>query len=420
MALTPRTVQRRWVLSQEEIPSSPTKASPRAARTERLVFGELGNCATYTEIFPPVDDDPGLAEIFSSIQSERSFEAVFALSQLVEDAFGDDGAVLGAIARASSGIRTLCSLLGESCASDVRCISLYCLANLCSDDVDPRAIETKELMLECGAAHKLIGLLVRHVDGEADEDSLLAVQYAAGCLQNLTVAPEWAEAIIDAGATRHLEKLLLHSDPSVVRYISGALSNVVRWLHARSTSRPRAATSSKFGLSETGSVMIREREALHEQELAERAAAMRCIAAAVRLRRRARVEEAHRRTPHRKSGGVPLARQKAPARQPPCAGRVPCKCSSGASCTACEICEPEPLRSQQPGAKPADSIDTGMLKLTLRESGAAHPGAAEEQTREEQTRRRGPGVKARRLISAASGGVLCSDAGKKPRLTCRV
>ena len=75
---------------------------------------------------------------------EHMYDALDELSEMVGQAFGEDGARLGAAVRTGSGVFSLTRLLRDEDA-DARLQALHVLANLCSDAVDPGSEATKQV-----------------------------------------------------------------------------------------------------------------------------------------------------------------------------------------------------------------------------------------------------------------------------------
>jgi hypothetical protein len=98
--------------------------------------------------------------------------------------------------------------------------SLFVLGNLVSDSVDPGSAATKILLLQSeNAASTLISCL-------DDIDDAQTLAFAVGCFQNLCHDREWSVLLVERRVHTTLEALLVHPDPYVVRYASGALKNI--------------------------------------------------------------------------------------------------------------------------------------------------------------------------------------------------
>ena len=89
---------------------------------------------------------PMLVQLLRSPSAEEREEALASLAELVDAAFGEDGARLGMEVRAVGGLPILAWLLADP---DVYAqqTSLMILGNLCSDSVDPHSKATKEALL---------------------------------------------------------------------------------------------------------------------------------------------------------------------------------------------------------------------------------------------------------------------------------
>ena len=98
--------------------------------------------------------------------------------------------------------------------------TLLVLGNLVSDSVDPGSAATKIALLQSeNAAAALIACL-------DDIDDAQTLAFAVGCLQNLCHDREWSVLLVAQHVHTTLEALLMHADPFVVRYASGALKNM--------------------------------------------------------------------------------------------------------------------------------------------------------------------------------------------------
>lgn len=131
--------------------------------------------------------------------------------------------------------------------------------------------------LQCGAAKALLSSVY------ASDPYVLML--ACGCLQNLCFDPGWSQLVVAYEVHTRLEELLSHAEPMVVRYASGALTNV--------------SALDDFQLSGTAAHAVDARLATAETEEATRARAAEVLAAAVRriapAARERRVASARRR-----------------------------------------------------------------------------------------------------------------------------
>ena len=114
-------------------------------------------------------------------------------------------------------------LLEDEVAED----ALLVLGNLCSDAVDPASHLTKRILLRCRPSAESALL-----DGTYSDDPAV-VLLACAALQNLCQDEAWARAVISCGFLPRLDQLVRHEDTKVVRYVAGALQNLVAKLHAR-------------------------------------------------------------------------------------------------------------------------------------------------------------------------------------------
>jgi len=170
-------------------------------------------------IAPPAPR-PKVSEMLSLLSSPVEDERAIALEQLsevVNEVYGDDGAELGRAVRQGGGIPLLSWLLADP-SPDIQQSALLVLGNLCSDSVDPQSASTKHALLQCGGARALIACAY------SDDDYTLVL--ACGALQNLCFDREWAHQVVRHNLQPRLEALLAHEDQMIVRYASGALTNL--------------------------------------------------------------------------------------------------------------------------------------------------------------------------------------------------
>ena len=105
---------------------------------------------------PPPEEDAGLPTVAELIQAMRApddelrGEAITYLCELVDCAFGDDGALLGQAVRDANGVAMLSWMLADA-SPRVQTQTLLILGNLCSNSFDPASEETKALLMECAA-----------------------------------------------------------------------------------------------------------------------------------------------------------------------------------------------------------------------------------------------------------------------------
>ena len=160
---------------------------------------------------------PHLATIRAGDLDER-FDALQDLSELIEDAYGDDGAATGRELRAQGGVNVLATLLMEPYPEMQACV-LQTLGNVCSDSVDPKSHETKSLLVAAGGDQVIFECLL------SDDESVLFM--ACAVLQNLCNEPEWSQIVVQQRAYIGLEALLVHPEERVQRYSAGALRNLI-------------------------------------------------------------------------------------------------------------------------------------------------------------------------------------------------
>ena len=160
-----------------------------------------------------------IALLRSRFDDERD-EALSALGEMVDGAFGDDGAALGHALRVHGGVKLLAWLLGNE-NPEVQEMALMILGNLCSDAVDYNSATTKRALLEVdGGAEALVRCL-------RAEDATV-VLLAAGTLQNLCQDVAWCEVLVSYNAHDDLEDIILwpSADPTTAKYAAGTLRNM--------------------------------------------------------------------------------------------------------------------------------------------------------------------------------------------------
>jgi hypothetical protein len=177
---------------------------------------------TTAEATDNVDDSPlTILELFGLIKSKDEndrLDGLAELSDLVDSAYGDDGAALGEAVRAVGGLPLLGWLIVDP-SPLVQQEALLILGNLCSDACDPNSALTKKMLLDTGA-HRAIIMSI----GSPDPTVLL---YACGALQNLCHDDEWARLLISHKVQQRLESLVTHEDARVGHYAAGALKNML-------------------------------------------------------------------------------------------------------------------------------------------------------------------------------------------------
>ena len=90
----------------------------------------------------------------------------------------------------------------------------------------PSRARTKEILLQCRAEHALLAC--------ANSDDPTVLLLACAALQNLCQDAGWAHAVMECGFLPRLEVLVRHEDTNVVRYVAGALQNLVARLRITS------------------------------------------------------------------------------------------------------------------------------------------------------------------------------------------
>lgn len=172
----------------------------------------------------------------SAADPETRLDAAEGLSDIAQNAYGVNGAALGAKMRDLGGVQQLTALLSDH-DLPVRVMVLFIVGNLCSDAVDPNSALTKTLLLEQGAAPALLAC--------AASSDLDLRTLACAALQNLCHEPAWARCVVSSGVVPLFEAFLSApgTDARVVHYTSGLLQNVVRSLEAEGAPPPRIGSS---------------------------------------------------------------------------------------------------------------------------------------------------------------------------------
>ena len=116
-----------------------------------------GGTALSTCTTPPneLDVSQHWVRALSSQYAEDRRDAAVVLVGWVCDAYGDEGAALGALVREEGGVEMLLRLWGDSSA-EVQEMALLALGNLCSDAVDPDSYLTKAILLSAGAVEQTL------------------------------------------------------------------------------------------------------------------------------------------------------------------------------------------------------------------------------------------------------------------------
>lgn len=166
----------------------------------------------------PLSAVPILLQILNSPEHPNRDDTLGLLCDLVGSSYGEEGDAIGAAIREAGGLLTLSWLLAEP-SVDVQKQTLFLIANLASDAVDPRSYLTKRLLRQSGCEFRLLPCL--------DSDDTDVTTYACAALQNLCHDPEWSQVLLDQGVVMRLEELVAHEDELVQRYSAGALKNLM-------------------------------------------------------------------------------------------------------------------------------------------------------------------------------------------------
>ena len=205
---------------------------------------------------------PVLVALLRSTDENERDDALATLAEMVDGAFGEDGARLGQEMRANGGIALLSWLLADP-NPEVQQMALMILGNLCSDSVDSSSTTTKQQLLRSGGARAILSCV--HTEDPA------VLLFACGALQNLCYEADWSELAVSYDVHLRLESLLAHEDAMIVRYASGALQNITRALNLTDDS-----------LSSEAMAVVKERSLEHRREAFVQQRALAAIAKSFR------------------------------------------------------------------------------------------------------------------------------------------
>lgn len=206
----------------------------------------LPNLLDEPERMPEAPTVPVLVALLRSTDENERDDALATLAEMVDGAFGEDGARLGQEMRANGGVALLSWLLADP-NPEVQQMSLMILGNLCSDSVDTSSTATKQALLRSGGARAILSCV--HTEDPA------VLLFACGALQNLCYEADWSELAVSYDVHLRLESLLAHEDGMIVRYASGALQNITRALNLTDDS-----------LSSEAMAAVKERSLEHRRE----------------------------------------------------------------------------------------------------------------------------------------------------------
>ena len=142
----------------------------------------LPNLLDEPDRMPEVPTVPVLVALLRSTDENERDEALATMAEMVDGAFGEDGAQLGQEMRANGGVALLSWLLADP-SPEVQQMSLMILGNLCSDSVDASSNLTKQALLCSGGARAILSCV--HTEDPA------VLLFACGALQNLCFQPDW-------------------------------------------------------------------------------------------------------------------------------------------------------------------------------------------------------------------------------------
>lgn len=194
-------------------------------------------------------------------------EAIATLAEMVDTAYGDDGARLGEAVRDGGGVKLLAWLLSDKDEA-MQQTSLGVIGNLCSDAVDSNSVATKRALLP----------YARSILSCVYTSDTATVCLACGALQNLTAERDWAELAVDHDVHLRLEQLVVthrvdEPEGHIVRYASGALRNI--------TASGALDLRGKTTLSPLAVEAISERDTRHQIESLEQRRARAIVAKAI-------------------------------------------------------------------------------------------------------------------------------------------
>lgn len=224
-----------------------------------------------------------VVECLQSKDDDERLEGTGYLCEWINTAYGEVGAALGEAIRERDCVLPLLKLWSDAVPL-VQQRALLVLGNLCSDKVDRQSALTKAILLRNRAETALLDC--------SYSDDQAVVHLACAALQNLCQDTDWAHAVVGCGFLPRLEELVRHKDEQVVRYVAGALQNLLATLHATE----RGSQLRYLSQIAREMVLARVQEAAVEEFRQRRA--MRVLATAVQMMpahvRIARVNRARR------------------------------------------------------------------------------------------------------------------------------
>ena len=150
---------------------------------------------------PEPAPDLTIVDIINALRSldpaERE-EALALLGEIVDTAYGEDGAAVGQAVRDLGGVQVLGWMLLDPNVI-VQQEALLVLGNLCSDACDPNSRITKRVLFECGAHRALLQCI------NSEDPGLLV--YTCGTIQNLCHDDSWARVFVKEGLVPRLTHL---------------------------------------------------------------------------------------------------------------------------------------------------------------------------------------------------------------------
>ena len=271
--------------------------------------------------FPAVSK---LLKAMKSPDARKRADALDMLSQVIDAAFGEAGAEVGQAVRDGGGVALIARLLADP-YPQIQQQALFLVGNLSSDSVDAKSELTKMLLLEAGAGRSIVA--------HAFSEDRYTLTLACGALQNLCGRGgsddgsggsdrEWSKLVVQYGVHQKLERLLMHEDPMVKRYASGALTNIA-------THKLKITT-----LSDDALAAVKLRVESKEAEERQSRYAMDIIALAVRAMSPAARERRIARHKQRLASALRVGLD-SPTQQPKRSGSVNSSRSSSSYVSAC-------------------------------------------------------------------------------------
>lgn len=188
-----------------------------------------------TGFAPHESEYPEVSELLAWLRApeeEDRLEALFRLSDIVNESMGEKGVRLGNVFRREGGLSQIIWMLADQEASlETHQQALLLLGNMCADAVDANSHLSKRLLLQAGSERVLFSFL------KSTDDFCL--MFVCGCIQNLCHDVAWSQRAVKHHVDHKLRGLLSHTDETVVSAVQPPAR--ARALRASSTTATAAA-----------------------------------------------------------------------------------------------------------------------------------------------------------------------------------